>query len=300
MKLLIIGAAIIDKMMWVDALPKSGDDILCEKTKDVVGGCAFNVASTLRNLHVPHDLCVPIGSGPHAEIIEHALIDKGYPILIKEQSQDNGYCITLIEASGERTFITVQGAECSFQSDWFKDIDLSSYDMIYIVGYQAVGDSGKVIADWLCNSMSPSATLFFAPGPVITEIDSDVMSQIFSLKPILHLNDKELLEYTKKDALSEALSYLSKCTRNTIIATLGKKGAAIYRNDNLTVIPTAPVSVVDTVGAGDSHIAAIMGFLSQGDSMEKAVEKANKVSGILVHVSGPTVDEETFLQFMKE
>ncbi len=35
----------------------------------------------------------------------------GYQILIREEESDNGYCLCLVEEDGERTFITVKGAE---------------------------------------------------------------------------------------------------------------------------------------------------------------------------------------------
>ena len=50
MRTLVVGAAIVDLMMKVERLPKSGEDIPCKETKTVVGGCAYNVANTLRNL----------------------------------------------------------------------------------------------------------------------------------------------------------------------------------------------------------------------------------------------------------
>ena len=59
MRTLVVGAAIVDLMMKVERLPKSGEDIPCKETKTVVGGCAYNVANTLRNLKCEHDLCVP-------------------------------------------------------------------------------------------------------------------------------------------------------------------------------------------------------------------------------------------------
>ena len=54
MRTLVVGAAIVDLMMKIDRLPKSGEDIPCRETKTVVGGCAYNVANTLRNLHCEH------------------------------------------------------------------------------------------------------------------------------------------------------------------------------------------------------------------------------------------------------
>lgn len=300
MKILILGAAIIDKMMWVDRLPRSGDDVSCTRTKEVVGGCAFNVASTLRNLHVPHDLCVPVGKGYHADVIRRVLSEKGYPLLIEDGRMDNGYCITLVEREGERSFITVQGAECDFQEEWFRNLDISSYDMIYVAGYQTLGKSGDIITRWLLRSMAEKTTLFLAPGSVINDIPPEVMDRFFSLSPVIHLNEKELQEYTGEERLEDGLAALYEKSGNTIIVTLGKKGSAMYEEGRLTIVPTAPVPVVDTVGAGDSHIAAIMGFLAKGEPLGKTVEKANQVSGITVQVSGPTVDEDTFLQMMKE
>lgn len=300
MKILILGAAIIDKMMWVDRLPRSGDDVSCTRTLEVVGGCAFNVASTLRNLHVPHDLCVPVGKGYHADVIRQVLSEKGYPLLIEDGRMDNGYCITLVEREGERSFITVQGAECDFQEEWFRNLDISSYDMIYVAGYQTLGKSGDIITRWLLRSMAENTTLFLAPGPVINDIPPEVMDRFFSLSPVIHLNEKELQEYTGEERLEDGLAALYEKSGNTIIVTLGKKGSAMYEEGRLTIVPTAPVPVVDTVGAGDSHIAAIMRFLAKGEPLRKTVEKANQVSGITVQVSGPTVDEDTFLQMMKE
>ena len=54
MRTLVVGAAIVDLMMKVERLPKSGEDIPCKETKTVVGGCAYNVANTLRNLKCEH------------------------------------------------------------------------------------------------------------------------------------------------------------------------------------------------------------------------------------------------------
>ena len=33
--------------------------------------------------------------------------EKGYEPMIEEPGEDNGYCLSLVEADGERTFITV-------------------------------------------------------------------------------------------------------------------------------------------------------------------------------------------------
>ena len=68
MRTLVVGAAIVDLMMKVERFPKSGEDIPCKETKTVVGGCAYNVANTLRNLKCEHD-CVCRWEAVHLQIL---------------------------------------------------------------------------------------------------------------------------------------------------------------------------------------------------------------------------------------
>ena len=90
MKTLVIGAAIIDIIMKIKRLPKSGEDILCSETVSTVGGCAYNVAGTLRGFDVDHDLFVPVGRGMYGDMIAGDLEKLGYRILIREEESDNG------------------------------------------------------------------------------------------------------------------------------------------------------------------------------------------------------------------
>lgn len=297
MKTLVVGAAIIDILMKIDRLPKSGEDILCSESKTAVGGCAYNVANTLKNLDCPVDLCVPVGRGPYADIITRALEKSGYDILIRDESQDNGYCLALVEASGERTFITVQGSEGSFKEEWLDSLDMSQYDRIYVAGYEVYGACGMVISKWL--STLSGKQIFFAPGPVICDLDSQVMETIFSVHPVVHLNEKEALDYTGKENIQQAVQVLYDLAGNLVIVTLGENGTLYYDGKEIHTVPPVKTSVVDTIGAGDSHIGAIMGGLSKGYSIEKCCSLANYVASCVVSVQGPTINKELFEEMME-
>ena len=69
MKTLVIGSALFEMLVRLDALPKTGEDVLCRESGMIIGGCAYNVAGTLRNMGCDHDLCVPVGKGHYADII---------------------------------------------------------------------------------------------------------------------------------------------------------------------------------------------------------------------------------------
>ena len=298
MKTLVIGAAIVDMVMQVDRIPKSGEDVIGKDTKVMVGGCAYNVASTMHNLDCDHDLCVPVGNGMYASIVRKKLLENGYPILIQDDTDDNGFCLCLVEKNGERTFITVQGVEGNFKTSWFDTLDMNDYDNIYLAGYQVCDHNGSVVAQWM--RTLENKTIYFAPGPVICDIDPETMTQLMKLNPILHLNEKELFDFTKETDLDTALHTLYRKNHNLIIVTLGSRGAAYYDGTHITTIPSVPVSVVDTIGAGDSHIGSIIAGISKGLSIQDSIKTANKVSACIVGIQGAVITKEDFNKRMEE
>ena len=244
MKTLVLGAAIVDIIMKIPKLPKSGEDVLCTERKLTVGGCAYNVANILRGFNVDHDLFVPIGSGMYADIIRKRLSEDGYDVLISDSEMDNGYCLCLVEDDGERTFITVKGIEGLHKKEWFNSLNMSEYENIYVAGYQVCEDKDDIIANWLIEQKDKN--IFFAPGPVINDIDKNTMKKIFSTNPILHLNEKEALDFTKKDNVNDSILSLYELTKNIVFITVGERGTVFYDGQEIVNIEGESVNVVDT------------------------------------------------------
>lgn len=298
MKTLVIGAAIIDIIMKIKRLPKSGEDILCSETVSTVGGCAYNVAGTLRGFGVDHDLFVPVGRGMYGDMIAGDLEKLGYQILIREEESDNGYCLCLVEEDGERTFITVKGAEGRFRPSWFEQLSQDAYDSIYVAGYQVCGASGRVISDWMAGAKDrmKEKRVFFAPGPVITDIDQAVMERILSVGPILHLNEKEAFDYAKQPSVEDCLRYLYCLNHNLVVVTMGASGTMYYDGSVMRQVPAYKTQVKDTIGAGDSHVAAMIAGYSKGLDTEQCVRLANRVASAIVSIQGPVMTGEMFEQ----
>ena len=298
MKTLVIGAAIIDIIMKIKRQPKSGEDILCSETVSAVGGCAYNVAGTLRGFGVDHDLFVPVGRGMYGDMIAGDLEKLGYQILIREEESDNGYCLCLVEEDGERTFITVKGAEGRFRPSWFEQLSQDAYDSIYVAGYQVCGASGRVISDWMAGAKDrmKEKRVFFAPGPVITDIDQAVMERILSVGPILHLNEKEAFDYAKQPSVEDCLKYLYGLNHNLVVVTMGASGTMYYDGSVMRQVPAYKTQVKDTIGAGDSHVAAMIAGYSKGLDTEQCVRLANRVASAIVSIQGPVMTGEMFEQ----
>ena len=72
------------------------------------------------------------------------------------------------------------------------------------------------------------------------------------------------------------------CFRATVICPWGDTGAAAGSKDgkDYSNVPAhSPGQIVDTLGAGDSFIAAAILYLSRGKSLEEAMVFASRVAG---------------------
>lgn len=71
-----------------------------------------------------------------------------------------------------------------------------------------------------------------------------------------------------------------------IILTKGAEGAYFENRDVAHSIKASLVSVVDTVGAGDSFLAAFLAKKLQGNSLEEALAHGAKISGFVASCAG--------------
>lgn len=281
-KILVIGSSVCDVIINIHQIPQQGGDENIISQVFQIGGCAFNVASMLHYFDIPFDLFSPVGKGIYGEFVRDAFVKENIPIMIESQFH-NGCCYCLVDESGERTFICEHGAEYHFKKEWFDNLDGQDYQYVYICGLEIEEKSGEYIIDFL--ERNPHFQVVFAPSPRLCKIDQKRMKRIFSLHPIIHLNDDEICQYTHQTVLEKATVDLYAQTQNIIIVTLGEKGCYYYdgkhhyRKGN-------PIQVVDTIGAGDSHIGTILAMLYQNKTLDECIIKANQIASLVVNQKG--------------
>ncbi len=292
-KIYVIGSTVVDMIINVDHLPTTKADIHISSQTASMGGCAYNVSDTVRNFGSPSVLFSPVGTGIYGDFVRNGLRKKGLISPIPPVDMDNGCCYCFVEESGERTFVSYHGAEYLIQSEWLEEIDVEEVHSIYICGLEIEEKTGENIVKWL--EKHPQIPVFFAPGPRIMRIDASLLDRLYKLHPVMHLNDDEIKEYFATEDVNQAMVDMYAKTENTVIVTLGDKGATWYDGTEVQVAPPVKVdSVVDTIGAGDSHIGAVMAGLYNGKTMAEAVADANKVAAAVVQVKGALLTQEEF------
>ncbi len=273
-KVLVIGSTVADIIINIDCLPTSQGDVHVKSQEMSLGGCAYNVSDIIRHYNIPYILFSPIGTGLYGDFVRGKLAEKGIASPIPSPVEPNGCCYCFVENSGERTFICHHGAEYLFNSEWFKTLDLSDISAIYVCGLEVEDKTGDIIIDFL--EQAKGIPVFFAPGPRINCIDKKRMKRLFALRPVTHLNKKELLSFTNEDNLVSGTKALYELTKKTVIVTDGSNGASYYDGTEFVSVDPVPAKeIVDTIGAGDSHIGGILASFSAGFSLKEALKKAN-------------------------
>ena len=319
---LFIGSIMVDVIAPVPRLPLSGQGVVAEGVVSRLGGCAFNSANIARQLagtrsldnkgicYIAPDeemralnppaveLFAPVGRGPFGAFVREELGARGMAAFnVPDASVDSGAAICLIEPCGERTMLTLPGIERCFEPAWFdimeRAIDLSAFGSANLCGYEAGSKGGNAMIAFF--ETHPDLQLWFAPGPMMKTIDPAKIGRINALSPIWHLNEAEALSFTGEADAPAAGHAISARTGNAVVVTAGADGCYVCFPDAPALhVPTQPVRPVDTIGAGDSHLGALMMARAAGYSWEDACTLANRVSGAVCGVEGATLTDEQF------
>ena len=288
-KTLVIGSCTVDIVIPTPRLPSTTDSINSGVHHYALGGCAYNVSQMQRLLSVPYLHCVTIGSGIYGDFVKKELEKKGIPVF-RTSKEPHGACICLVEESGERSFIAYHGIEYKFDREWFKTIDLKQFSSVYLCGLELEEDTGEEIVLFL--EENNFKNIYFAPGPRLLTINKSFVDRIFALKPIIHLNDQELVSYTKDSDLKRAMRTLQAMTGNDVIVTMGKDGAMIAHGDETIYEESRESEVVDSIGAGDCHLGTYIAFRNMGKERREALKKANLFASEVVRHEGPTLTRD--------
>ncbi|UEG54955.1 D-glycero-beta-D-manno-heptose-7-phosphate kinase [Mucilaginibacter daejeonensis] len=95
----------------------------------------------------------------------------------------------------------------------------------------------------------------------------------------INISDRQSLENACRK-----LKELAEC--ESVIVTLSEDGIAIFTNDQLTVIPTKALGVIDVTGAGDTVLASLGVAIASGLSLTEACEFANLAAAVVVSKVG--------------
>lgn len=293
-RLVVVASSIIDVTLDIPRFPERGGDVLATPVAREPGG-SFNVASAARRLGLPTVYAGPLGTGPNADLLHAACSRDDIGFVGTPAYDDLGYCIAMVEPGGERTFVSVGGADSRMSADELSGIPWQPGDTAYISGYDlAYNVSGPVLSDAV-QHWPVDVDIVLDPGPLVADVPWAIWQHVVSRVALLSWSQREasllpsLLNLLPDDAV--------------VVRRLGSEGAALtLPRAAEQVVQTKQVTPVDTNGAGDVHVGALLAERHAGLSWPEAVRSANLAAAMSTlrrgGASGPTREE--LLRFSSE
>lgn len=267
-KILCIGEALIDMICTDKGKSLSQGDNFLKKP----GGAPTNVAAAIAALGGQVELAAKVGNDPFGkQLIE---VMESFGVSAKWMLQDNNHFTTFAFVSlmenGERDFVFNRGADGQLSEADIAHINLGEFAIVHFgsatgflpgplqQAYLSLLQQAK--ERQLFISFDPNYRHLLFPGntPSFIEQSWHFMQQCDFFK----LSDEEALLITGAATLPEAVAILQQKTNATFAITIGKEGTLLGHQQTLTTVPSIPITPVDTTGAGDAFVGALLYQLS--------------------------------------
>ena len=295
-RVVLMGQILVDRVLQ-GARPIHGGGSEWARDGGTHVGGGFNALVAARRMGAEAISLSPIGTGPHASMIEAALAREGIVDAgPRVDGVDNGFCVAMIGHDAERTFISTKGAETMTPKTAWADFvrTMSPGDVLYIDGYLMDHPANREAAEAALRVLPEGVRVLLDVSPVI-----GIPESLPTHHAIISMNSVEARAIAKQSRLDGYLPFDSlSCRlaqtlgRDTLIR-LGASGAYFARSaspDSETSaahIPTPTIDAVDTNGAGDAHTGVLAASLALGIPFERSLVLANCAGALASTVPGP-------------
>ena len=295
-RVVLMGQILVDRVLQGARPIHGGGSEWARDGGPHVGG-GFNALVAARRMGAEAISLSPIGTGPHASMIEAALAREGIVDAgPRVDGVDNGFCVAMIGHDAERTFISTKGAETMTPKTAWADVVrmMNPGDVLYIDGYLMDHPANREAAEAALRVLPEGVRVLLDVSPVI-----GIPESLPTHHAIISMNSVEARAIAKQSRLDGYLPFDSlSCRlaqtlgRDTLIR-LGASGAYFARSaspDSETSaahIPTPTIDAVDTNGAGDAHTGVLAASLALGIPLERGLVLANCAGALASTVPGP-------------
>jgi ketohexokinase len=274
-RILGIGIATLDIINIVDEYPREDDEIRAMEQRIARGGNVTNMLVVLSQLG--HQCCWGgiLGAEPDAKIITNDLAKFGIDMQHVRTDQAGRVPTSYITASrstGSRTIIHYRDLD-EFRIADFAGIDLGTFDWLHF--------EGRNISETLV--MVKQATNNYPDLKVSIEIEKHrpTVELLFGYADALFFSKPFVIGTGNHDPAAFLSDMHNRFPDTELVCSWGADGAcAIDHNGVVLRCPASPPpEVVDTIGAGDTFIAAYIDARLRKLAPREALDYANHIAG---------------------
>ncbi len=269
MKILCIGEALIDMICTNKGMSLSEGSDFLKKT----GGAPTNVAAAIAALGGEVELAAKVGKDPFGAQLIQTMQSFGVNTnaMLEDPTHFTTFAFVSLMHDGERDFVFNRGADGQLSIDDVDAINLNNVSIIHFgsaTGFLP-GPLQAAYLHLLQKALHHKILISFDPNYrhllFPNNTDSFVSQSWHFLRNcnFFKVSDEEAMLLTNTQSLEAATDILLKETSGVFTITLGKEGTLLGLNGTKYIIESIPVKPVDTTGAGDAFVGAVLYQLSQ-------------------------------------
>ena len=248
--------------MHIAYVPERGGSVHAEAASSRPGG-GFTTLCAAAAMGVPTAAASPLGTGPNSFQLRQQLVEAGVEVLTPELVGDIGVVIQLIVEDGTMRSVVTAGVEAEPSRATLDCIELREGDLIHVAASDMTNaHAAAELSEWAA-ALPPFVTLVVSVSP---DWEATTLADVLERsKP-----GSTIRSYMRPDAAT--------------VRRLGGTGCHLQVNADAPVvhIPAFEVTIADTAGVGDTHIAEMCAGLVMGYDLETACLMANAGAALAI------------------
>ena len=298
-RVVLMGQILVDHVL-TDAAPVYGGGSDWGNDEGLHVSAGFSVLAAARRMGAEAVSLSPIGTGPHASMIEAALAREGIVDAGPRVTDcDNAYRTALITGSGKCTIIAMKGAETMAPETAWADVvrTMKPGNVLFIDGSLMDHPSNKVASDNALRVLPEGVRVVLDVSPVVGIPDGLPSNTIISMnydesQDLWKRIPDEERKFPSWLPADKAATALAARLGHHVLVRKDESGAYFAPADGAADlstfhIPTPSVRTVDTNGAGDAHSGVLAACLAQDVALKRALVLANCAGALASTVPGP-------------
>ncbi len=272
-RVLVIGDVMTDVIVRPEGPLARGSDRRASITFQP-GGSAANQAAWLASFGVKVDFVARVGAADVQSETARLKAIGVTPHLVGDQRRETGRLIALIDASGERSFLTDRGANEALEANDIPDALIEGAALIHLSGYSFFAPAPRAaVLDVMRRAGDKPISVDPASAEFLREVGADKFLDLTRGAAIMFPNEEEASILAGSDDPETQCARLA-VHYPLVVVKRGAAGAEAADGARRWRAAAPKVEAIDTTGAGDAFVAAFLSQRLSGAGIEPALERA--------------------------
>ena len=305
-RIVVVGSSNTDMIVKLPHLPKPGETVSGGAFSTAAGGKGANQAVAAARAGAAVSLVARVGDDSFGEQAIAGFVGDGIDVshVVRNPASPSGVALIFVDDGGENCIAVAPGANATLTPE---DVDAASELItgadVLVMQLETPIESVERAA---ALAREHGVRVILNPAPA-RPLSDEILGNVSILTP--NESEAEMLTGVQvEDDESAAAAARALVARgvDTVILTLGSRGAFVFESDSGELVPSFKVQAVDTTAAGDVFNGSLAVGLAEGMPLTGAVRFANAAAALSVtklgaQPSAPTRSEiESFLGEVKE